>query len=129
MAMKRINGTTIYKASNVTFNSETCEAHSYVWWRFVARVEGKVVFDNYPYSPTTVRHQHKVRRLMSELGVKIDIEMPLPGGIGGASLEQMIVWGEETLCNKYLEQQLKNQERYERRKAAKAEYNSQVVPL
>jgi hypothetical protein len=133
--MNLMKRTGIYKANNVTFNPTTLEAFSYHWWKFVAVVEGKVVFNNYFYSNSTAKHQSKVRNLMSELGIKIDIEMPLRGGIlrkgetryhhgmviEGKTLAEMILEAEETLCNKYLENELKKQERYERRKQRLAE--------
>lgn len=65
-----------YKASNVTFRrSPTIQAFSYGWWEFVAIKGGKVVFNTYPYSNTTRRHQLKVKRLMKELGITIDLEV------------------------------------------------------
>lgn len=68
--MKRAN---IYKASNVTFDPKTIKAYSYDWWCFVKVINGKVIFNDYNYSNTTIRHQRKVRRLMRELGIKIDL--------------------------------------------------------
>ena len=71
--MKQLkNGT--FKASNVTFNPITMEAHSYAWWQFVRVIEGKIVFNNYKYSNTTARHQWKVRRIMNDLGIVVDFE-------------------------------------------------------
>lgn len=106
--MKRAN---LYKASNVTFNPETFEAFSYVWWKFVAKVEGKVVFNNYRYSPTTGKHQYKVRRLLEQLGIKIDIEIPLPRGINSTKLAELYVTAEEYLCEAFLNEELKREER------------------
>jgi hypothetical protein len=133
--MKYFKRSGLYKASNVTFSADKIEAFSYGWWRFVGVVEGKVIFNNYGYSNSTRRHQWKVRRLMQDLGIKIDIEMPLAGGIlfenetrykhgaciKGKTLAEMIVEAEETLCNQYLNQELKKQERYERAKIRRAE--------
>jgi hypothetical protein len=76
--MKRAN---IYKASNVTFNAETHEAVSYNWWTFVKRINGALVFNNYGYSNSTRKHQSKVRTLLSELGLTIDIEISAHGGL------------------------------------------------
>lgn len=42
---------------------------------FVRRVNGKLLFNNYPYSPTTQRHQAKVKRKLAELGIKVDFEI------------------------------------------------------
>lgn len=47
----------VYEAANVFFNRDTTEAYSYNWWLFVARINGKVVFNDYSYSPTTRKHQ------------------------------------------------------------------------
>ena len=69
--MKLIKG--IYQASNVTFDSLNIRAQSYNWWTFVKQFSGKVVFNEHAYSTTTQRHQYKVRQLMKELNVKIDI--------------------------------------------------------
>lgn len=121
----------IYKASNVTFNPSRIEAFSYGWWKFVGVVEGKVVFNNYYYSPSTCKHQSKVRRLLAELGIKIDIEMPVPKGLPGSyhrygdssqsdlTLQELIEQAETHLCDKYLEQIEKRQEQYQRAKARK----------
>lgn len=82
--MKYYSRSKIYKASNVTFNAETCEAYSYGWWKFVARINGFVVFNNYRYSNSTSKHQSKVRSLMSELGIKIDLYVSTNCGLNGA---------------------------------------------
>jgi len=62
-----------YEASNVTFDAEKLEAFSYKWWKFVTIDNGLVVFNNYNYSPSTLKHQSKVRKLMNDLGIKIDM--------------------------------------------------------
>lgn len=67
---KRAN---IYKASNVTFNAETHEAVSYDWWTFVKRINGQLVFNNHSYSNSTIKHQNKVRSLLRDLGLEIDL--------------------------------------------------------
>lgn len=61
-----------YKAANVTFNPNTLEAHSYAWWCFVKRINGQIVFNEHKYSPTTSRHQSKVKALLAELNINID---------------------------------------------------------
>lgn len=71
----------IYKASNVTFNPNTLEAYSYDWWQFVKVIRGKVIFNSYRYSNTTARHQSKVRQVMVQLGIKIDLEVQVRGGL------------------------------------------------
>lgn len=130
--------TGIYKAANVTFDPVKVQAYSYAWWKFVDIVEGKVIFNNYYYSPSTCKHQYKVKRLMSELGIQIDIEMPLPQGIlktgdtsyhhgtvsEGISLEQMILEAEEYLCEKISLDIIKQQERNEKAKQKRLESKS-----
>ena len=71
----------IFKASNVSFNSGTKEAYSYGWWKFVSKIKGEVVFNSYSYSPTTLRHQSKVRQLMGELGIPIDRYVRIKEGL------------------------------------------------
>jgi hypothetical protein len=134
--MKLMKRTSIYQCSNYncTFNPKTIEAFSYKWWKFVGIVDGKLVFNNYYYSPSTSKHQAKVRSLLNELGIKIDISMPIPGGLPGswrrsysyanttdsdASLQDLIVIAEEYECNKLLETLVKRQEQYQRTKARK----------
>lgn len=56
----------------VQYNPKTGDAHSYGWWRFVAVIKGKVVFNDYQYSMTTRCHQGLVEDLFKELGIKID---------------------------------------------------------
>lgn len=63
----------VYKASNVEFNCDRIQAYSYGWWRFVDKVNGKVIFNNFRYSHTTSRHQTKVMNLLNNLGIKIDV--------------------------------------------------------
>lgn len=112
----------IYQGSNykVIFNPKTLEAFSYKWWRFVAVVEGKVIFNNYRYSNSTSNHQRKVRSLLGELGIKIDIAMPLSRGIHhGKPLAELIVEAEEQLCEQILREDIKKQERYVRAKHRK----------
>lgn len=64
----------LFKGRNnkVQYNPKTGDAHSYGWWRFVAVIKGKVVFNDYQYSATTRTHQTAIKELLSELGIKID---------------------------------------------------------
>lgn len=55
------------------FNPETFEAYSYGHWCYVARINGKVVFNEYRYSNTTTRHQGAMSSLLRQLGVKVDL--------------------------------------------------------
>jgi hypothetical protein len=70
--MKYFTKLGLYKASNVEFNPKTLIATSYDWWTFVRQVDGKVLFNTYRYSPTTGRHQAKVRSLMNSLGISFE---------------------------------------------------------
>lgn len=124
--MKLKNG--IYKASNVTFNPLTCEAYSYGWWKFVAKIDGKVIFNNYRYSNTTTKHQYKVRRLLLERGITIDIEAPFPRGIECVFLESAILEAEENLCDQYLEAEAKRDERNQKAREARLAKKLAIIP-
>lgn len=63
----------VYRASNVMFDPARMVATSFNWWYFVKRIGGKVVFNDYSYSGYTTRHQRKVQRVLSELGIKVDV--------------------------------------------------------
>lgn len=124
--MKWFKRLKLFKASNVTFNPKTMDAFSYGWWRFVAVVEGKLVFNNYGYSTSTRKHQAKLRRLLEELHIKVDLFLPLPDGIKSYNtLAEMIVIAEEYLCERELYGIYKRQNAYYRRKELKA---AQLVP-
>lgn len=79
--MKYFTRTNTYKASNVSFDANTLTALSYNWWEFVKVINGLLIFNNFNYSATTGRHQHKVRRLLGSLGIRIDIEIAAPLGL------------------------------------------------
>lgn len=79
--MKYFSKAGLYKASNVLFDPVKIEARSYGWWIFVAYIGGRVVFNDYPYSNTTRRHQQKVRQLMQSLGIHIDVYIAAPRGL------------------------------------------------
>lgn len=85
--MKYYRRLNIYKASNVTFNPETFEAHSYGWWKFVSKVNGIVIFNDLRYSISTRKHQLKVRRLLNELGVKVDLVVNTRMSLGAVGYE------------------------------------------
>ena len=84
----KLNRKGFYKGSNVTFNPVTCEARSYDWWIFVSKINGLVVFNNYSYSSTTCRHQSKVRSLLSDLGVNVDVTIEAPEGLQRLNLAE-----------------------------------------
>ena len=117
--MKYMKRTNLYKASNVAFNPETLSAYSYSWWKFVSVIDGYVVFNNYVYSNTTARHQAKVRKLLNNLSIKIDFELPIPEGLQSpvcSSIEAVIKHAEEHLCDQFLKERIKSQESYQRKK-------------
>lgn len=65
-----------WKASNVVFNEADETAYSYGWWRFVERIGGLLVFNSYRYSPSTARHQSKVRSFFRYADFDLEIEAP-----------------------------------------------------
>ena len=71
------------------FNPFSMEARSYIHWQFVAKVRGKVIFNNYSYSPTTGRHQRTVARLLRELGIKVDLHVNCQGSLDDSSAAAM----------------------------------------
>lgn len=71
---------TNYNKSN-TFDPKTMQAYSYTWWLYVDVIKGKVVFNDYTYSPTTSGHQSEMRYLLSELGINIDLVVEIHGGL------------------------------------------------
>jgi hypothetical protein len=70
----------VYKAANVVFKPEKCQAYSYGWWRFVDKINGEVIFNSYPYSNTTRRHQSKVKAILRSLNIEFT-EMQVPAGL------------------------------------------------
>lgn len=127
----------IYQASNynVTFNPKTLEAFSYKWWRFVALVEGVLIFNNYRYSVSTAKHQRKVAGVMHDLGITPDITLRLPRGIRhDQTLAELYMEAEEYECDAFLEQEEKKISRNERaqkrrleRKAIEKMNNAHVI--
>lgn len=79
--MKYYSRLKVYKARNVKFDPGNMIATSYQWWEFVKRINGKIVFNDYRYSPSTGRHQSKVGRVLSDLGVKVDLYIESPQGL------------------------------------------------
>lgn len=120
----------VYKASHVEFDPINLNAYSYGWWRFLAVVDGKLIFNNFPYSRATMRHQGLVRRLLSDLNIKIDIEMPIPSGINSNYLfDELVVIAEEYLCSEYLESEAKREKRNERARLRRIQRKQQNIAL
>lgn len=85
--MKYFKRAGIYKNhnGNCTLDPNKVEAWSYHWWQFLKIIEGKVVFNDYRYSPTTGKHQGQVRDLLEELSIKVDLFLPISGGLQNKS--------------------------------------------
>jgi hypothetical protein len=67
----------VWKASNVVLSPENLEATSYDWWFFLKRIGPYTVFNTYGYSPSTRKHQSKVRSwLWNQSILFIEIECP-----------------------------------------------------
>lgn len=79
--MKYYKKSDSYKASNVLFHCPSTTAYSYSWWCFVKIINGQLIFNNYKYSNSTIRHQYKVRALLAELGLKVDRFVQVRGGL------------------------------------------------
>lgn len=111
-----------YRASNVRFSPETEEATSYDWWTFVRRIDGSLVFNEYPYSPTTMRHQAKVRSLLQDLGLSVDITVSFRDSLSGfSSLEELAARHEKAEIARITEQELKRIQRLEKAQARRFE--------
>lgn len=68
---------------NNKFDPDAFEATSYQWWTYVCKINGKVVFNNYPYSNTTQNHQRNMRALLKKLRIKIDVEVSMRQSLSG----------------------------------------------
>ena len=79
--MKYFKRLKLYKSNECLYNPETMEATSYNWWVFIKLINGVLVFNNYNYSPSTIKHQYKVRDLLRELEIDIDITIEAPKGL------------------------------------------------
>jgi hypothetical protein len=60
-------------SGNARFYVDDIVATSYGWWKFVNKINGKVVFNEYNYSLTTSKHQREVKELLNTLKIKVDI--------------------------------------------------------
>ena len=126
--MKYYVRSSMYKSStgNCTFNPDTVQAYSYGWWCFVKKIRGKTVFNSYRYSNTTSKHQAKVRALMRDLGLAIDVTVSFREGLQHVdTLEQMNMLHDEQIAYDTVQAELrretKNRRARERRAARKRE--------
>ena len=102
--MKFVKSRGRFEASNVCFYPESLEAYSYDWWKFSTTYKGKVLFNNYNYSPTTNRHQSKV---LSELNARdIKIHLMLRYTDQGFQLDVETALKDEIVCAKEVIQDL-----------------------
>jgi hypothetical protein len=144
--MKLMKRSGNYAASNVVFDPKSIQAWSYGHWKFVTKINSKVIFNNYRYSVSTSKHQHKVYRLMSQLGIKVDIfvnarpslsehsfnecaKSAIRSGddvtylklckvfedsLGSVREQELVVEREEAICDMFLENSIRRQEKKER---------------
>lgn len=87
--MKQLKRSGIYKAANVNFDPARMTAFSYDWWQFVAKVRGKIVFNEYGYSNSTRKHQSKVRSVMRELGIEPDLYVSFRANMAGMGMSDI----------------------------------------
>lgn len=66
-----------YKASNVELDLNKMEATSYDWWLFLKVINGKLVFNDHPYSISTQRHQSKVLDVLRDKSINPDVVINL----------------------------------------------------
>jgi len=86
-----------YRASNVVLNMGDNTAWSYGWWAFLMPIKGKLVFNQFYYSPTTYKHQRKVKAKLYELGITPDLFVEAPYGLQGSGLKSAITYCEERI--------------------------------
>lgn len=53
--------------SNNELFLENMKAYSYDWWVYVKEIDGLIVFNEHRYSPSTGKHQSRMRSLLSKL--------------------------------------------------------------
>lgn len=128
--MKFYSRSNCYKGSNVVFNVTSREAVSYNWWTFVKVIEGDVVFNDYRYSPTTAKHQSKVRRLMQKLGIGIDLVVQVPSGLQSfGNLEVVRLAHAAEMVRQSALAETKRQERNEKARERRARKKSDEYAL
>lgn len=116
--LKYIKRDKIYTNSTrtCTFNPLTLEALSYRWWVFVKKIDGLTVFNNYRYSVTTARHQRKIRNLLKELKIKIDLKVTTKLSLANyCNINTLIEDSEIEVCDDFLQRELNKQRNYQRK--------------
>jgi len=71
----------LYTASNLSFNPETCEGRSYHWYLLTRKVGERILFNDFNYSATTIKHKYKIRRLLNTLGIYKTYDIEAPRGL------------------------------------------------
>jgi len=86
---KKLN---VYKNSTGSnyFDPETMVATSYNWWVYLKRIKGKLVFNDYSYSPSTSGHQSALKGVLKDLGIKIDIIVFCRQGLTDSGINEAI---------------------------------------
>lgn len=77
------------EASNNYLDLNMLEAYSYNWWVYVKNINGLMVFNNYPYSNTTRKHQSKMRSLLARLGIRVDLYIKTKSSLSNFSIEDV----------------------------------------
>lgn len=103
--MKYSNKRDRFEAANVWFSQSEMIAKSYDWWVFVKAIEGVIYFNDYNYSPSTIKHQIKVRRLLSDLGIGPFITVSFKPSLEGRSVADI-----KRLCKEQAVIELKDNE-------------------
>lgn len=76
------------KANNRLHLTEM-KGYSYGWWCYVCVIDGLLVFNKFPYSRTTQKHQSNMRSLLSKLGIRIDLEVSTKSSISQFTLDNV----------------------------------------
>lgn len=127
MTFKKRSGIYSNSTGSLTFDPIKLEAHSYRWWKFVSRIDGVVIFNSYSYSVSTSKHQSKIRSMLDQMGIKIDVFLKLKNGINTSDLEALFLEAEEQACDKFLSDELKRQDRNERSRIKRAEAKKKAL--
>jgi hypothetical protein len=81
MALEWIKSRKRFEKQNLTFDPETFEGRSYRWYLISAKIGGKIVVNNYPYSRTTMRHYSEIMIMLRSLGVEEIYSISAPSGL------------------------------------------------
>lgn len=79
--MKYYKTLKVYKSNNLYFNPETMHATSYRWYDLLKVVNGKLLFNSYNYSNSTIKHKHKLSHVLNSLNITPDEYIDAPQGL------------------------------------------------